>query len=493
MSFFFRKGKSQTRLPSWDFSDILLTLASRTPWTLGDAFQGTQIFGSTGSAKTTASMAMILMAFLRAGMGGIFFTVKPTDTATYLRYCRKAGREHEVILFGPDHPARYNFIGAELERQDRGAGHVENLVSLFSTVLEITERNQSGGATEKEVYWKRTNRQLLRNILELLMQAWGRITIPDIYRLAVSAPVSGEQVHSSTWQDASFCYQCLKAADARCTAERYADLKLATDFFLIEWPNLSEKTRSIVLSTLTSMLDVLNRGIARELLSPKGTTVKPEMACDGKLILIDMPIKVYREVGLMTQIIWKYCFQIAMERRDVAANRRPVFMAIDESHLLITPEDQLFQTTARSSRVAVVYATQSISNYLEALGGDASEAKVHSLLGNLQTQIFHQQTDLKTNEYAAELIGRTKQYFFNSSSSSGPVNWLDVMMGNSTGGSDTSGMSEAFEYEIQPREFTSLRKGGPPDWVADAIVVQGGRRFESTGRCWLPVTIPQQL
>lgn len=491
---FFSKTKPQVKNPQWQLSDTLFYLSDHDRWTIGDAFQGTQIFGSTGSAKTTSSMAMILLAFLRAGFGGIFFTVKPTDTATYLRYCKMAGREQDVVLFGPDHPnARFNFIGSELERVDRGAGHVENLVSLFSTVLELIERNQSEGAAEKEVYWKRTNRQLLRNILELLMQATGRISIPDIYRLAVSAPNSAQQAQSAAWQEVSFCYACLKDADQRCTPERHDDLKLATDFFLIEWPNLSEKTRSIVLSTLTSMLDVMNRGITRQLLSPSVTTLRPEAACDGKLIIIDMPIHVFREVGLTTQIIWKYSFQKAMERRDVTANPRPVFMATDESHFLITPEDQLFQTTARSARVAVVNATQSISNYLEALGGAEAEAKVHSLLGNLQSVLFHQQTCIKTNQFAAELIGRTRQYFFNSSSSSKSVNWFDVLMGHTGDSGNSTGMSEQYEYEVQPSVFPSLRKGGPPHWSADVIVVQGGRRFQSTGGCWLPVTIKQQL
>ena len=250
-----------------------------------------------------------------------------------------------------------------------------NLVGLFTTVLEISERNKSGGGREEDGYWKRTNRQLLRNSLELLVQAKGAITTPELYRLVVSAPTSFEQLQSDAWRASSFCYQCLKEADAKVTPERRDDLQLATDFFCLEWPQLSEKTRSIVLSTLTSMLDVLNRGVVRELLSPTETTVRPEMACDGKIILVDMPLKLFGEVGLFVQTVWKYCFQQAMERRDVASNPRPVFIVVDESHLLATSSDQVFQTTARSSRTAVVYATQSISNYLAAFGGEQPKAR----------------------------------------------------------------------------------------------------------------------
>lgn len=478
---------------AWSLSTPLISLSKSDRWTIGDACQGCQIWGSTGSGKSSGSLAWIIRSYLAKGFGGIFFTIKPSDREVYEGYCRATGRLDDLILFGPDHPARFNFIDAELRRTDRGAGHVENLVALFNTILEMSERNQGGSGHEGEVYWKRTNRQLMRNSLEILVQARGTVTVRDLYRLVISAPTCYEQLQSESWRSSSFCFQCLQEADARSIGARKDDLQLATDFYCVEWPQLSDKTRSIVLSTMTSMLDILNRGVVRELLSPDVTNVTPDMACDGKIFLIDMPLKLYGEVSQFVQVVWKYSFQRAMERRDISVNPRPVFMVVDESHLLASSSDQIFQTTARSSRTCVVYATQSISNYLAAFGGERSEAEVHSLLGNLQTQFFHQQADTRTNTYAAELIGRTKQYFMNSNTSWGPVNWMDVIIGGRTDAGSSAGMSEAYEFEVQPSAFTTLRQGGPPDWLVDAIVVQGGRRFHATGRPWLPVTIRQHL
>ena len=122
-----------------------------------------------------------------------------------------------------------------------------------------------------------------------------------------------------------------------------------------------------------------------------------------------------------------------------------------------------------------------------------SEAEVHSLLGNLQTQFFHQQVDTRTNQYAAELIGRTKQYFFNMNSNRGPSDLGSVLMGGRTDTGSSAGMSESFEFEVQPSEFTRLRQGGPPHWLVDAIVVRGGKPFAATGRPWMPITIRQTL
>jgi hypothetical protein len=320
-----------------------------------------------------------------------------------------------------------------------------------------------------------------------------RLSVPDLYKLVTSAPLSFEQISTQAWKQESFCCQCLMEADAKeKTPRQRADLEVVGSFFLLEWPALSERTRSVVLSTFTSMLDVLNRGLIRELISSPVTNVTPEMAQDGKLILVDLPLKIFGEIGLFVQILWKFCFQRAQERRNVQENPRPCFIVADESHLLAVSSDQTFQTTARSTRTAVVYATQSISNYLAAFGGEKAEAQVHSLLGNLQTQIFHQQADIRTNAYAAELIGRTRQFMVNANHSHQPGDLLDSLLGLRTA-QTSAGVTEIYEWEVQPRTFAQLRKGGPPEWEVDSIVYQGGRKFADTRRPWMPVTFKQQL
>ena len=57
--------------------------------------------------------------------------------------------------------------------------------------------------------------------------------------------------------------------------------------------------------------------------------------------------------------------------------------------------------------------------------------------------------------------------------------------------SQSTGLTEAYEFEIQPTEFTGLKQGGPPDWEVEAFVVQGGKKFHSTGRRWLRVGFDQ--
>jgi type IV secretory pathway TraG/TraD family ATPase VirD4 len=488
----FRRKRSQSaeQNPHWSLSTPILTFSSGDVWTIGDACQGTQILGSIGSGKSSGSLAAICRGLLGAGFGGLFLTTKPSDTQDYVRLCIEQGRERDLIVFSPSGPYRFNPLDAELRRTDAGAGQTQSVVTLLTTLLEVSERNSSHSGGDEGGYWQRTNTQLMRNSVDLQVLAHGKLSSMDLYRLIMSAPTSSEQLSSPDWRAKSYCLQCLDLADQKTKnpVQRH-DLELVADYFLIEWPGLADRTRSVILSMFTSMLDILNRGLVREL---TGTTsnVTPEMTQDGAIIIVDLPIKLYGELGQFVQVQWKHCLQRAQERRDVSGNPRPVFIIADESHLHAVKADQVFQTTARSSRTAVVYATQSISNYLAAFG-EHSEALVHSLLGNLQSQFFHQQADIKTNNYAADLIGRSRQMLFNSSRSTSN-DWFQSLTGQGSP-SVNAGMTESFEYEVQPQAFADLRKGGPPHWIVDGFLYQGGRRFRQTGRPWTPVSFKQHL
>jgi hypothetical protein len=160
----------------------------------------------------------------------------------------------------------------------------------------------------------------------------------------------------------------------------------------------------------------------------------------------------------------------------------------------MTSNDMQFQTTCRASRVATVYLTQNISNVYAALGGgEQGKAQADSLFANLNTKIFHANGDPVTNEWAASLIGRSRQFMTNSSSSYQPGSFLSDLTGFRSVAQNNAGVSEQMDHEVQPRRFTTLRKGGPENgWEVDGIVFQGGRIFMATRKTWMPVTFKQR-
>jgi hypothetical protein len=240
------------------------------------------------------------------------------------------------------------------------------------------------------------------------------------------------------------------------------------------------------------MVDILNRGILRELFSG-GTNITPEAVRDGAIILVDLPVKEFGEVGQFAQVLWKLAFQKSIERRAISDCTRPVFLAMDEAQCFVTANDMQFQTTCRSARVATVMLTQNISNFYAALGGtEKGKAETDSLFANLNTKIFCANGDPVTNDWAASIIGRSRQFFCNSSNSYDPGDWLSGMTGLRGMPHTNTGVTETIEFEVQPRVFTTLRKGGPNAWQVDAVVFQGGRRFARSGKTWMKVAFSQR-
>jgi len=464
----------------------LLYLSEADAWTVRDACEGTQIFGGTGSGKTSGSGAAIAKAFLRAGFGGLVLTAKTDERATWERYAKETGRGSSFVVVSPGEKWRFNFLDYEVRRPGAGAGLTENVVNLFTSVMEVGERRQGQGSNDG--YWNRSLKQLLRNAVDALVIAYGRLSLPEIYDLVASAPHSPDEVQSEAWQGSSFCYRTLIAAETHAPelgGSKERDFDITAKYWLGEFPALAEKTRSIIVSSFTGMADGFLRGSLREIFCTS-TNLLPEFTHEGAVIIVDLPVKEYAEVGQFAQVLMKLMWQRATERRDVLEHPRPVFLWADESQYFITSGDALFQTTARSARACTVYLTQNLPNYRAVLGHD--HAAADSLLGNLQTKIFHANGDHTTNTWAADIIARTWQTRSNASATQNH-NSLDA----SGRGSVTGGASQAVEYQVLPSEFTILRKGGPQaGFAVDGVVFQPGRVWQASRSNHLRVSFSQK-
>lgn len=468
-------------------------------FTFRDAVAGTVIMGATGSGKSSGSGRALASAFLRNGCGGLVLTAKADEVAVWEAYCREARRLDDLVVFDAAGSHRFNFLDYEMTRPGAGAGITENIVNLLSTALEVMERNSAGGSgREDEGFWRRTNRQLTRNAVDLLALAKGRITVPDLYRVVVSAATTPEQFRSEAWRSSSACYRWLTEADKRTMSPRErTDFGIVADYWCLEFPSLSEKTRSVIVATFTSMVDVLNRGILRDLFCGE-TTITPDAIAEGKIIMVGLPVKEFGELGLFANSLWKYAFQRSIERRPIRLDTLPVFLWADEAQHFLNSTDMSFATTCRGARVATVMLSQNYSNFVAALGaGEKGRVEADSLLANLNTKIMHANGDPVTNEWSSGLIGKSIRYMASGNSSRPSDDGLLSLMGvggERQPGSISAGFSESMDFEVQPREFTRLRTGGPENgWIVDGIVFANGKTFKTSGRGWLPVQFRQQL
>ncbi|HEX2839350.1 MAG TPA: TraM recognition domain-containing protein [Phycisphaerales bacterium] len=464
---------------------------------LSAATCGLHCWGVTGSGKSAGTISAVAHAYLNNGFGAVFLTAKPTDAATYFRYARNCGRESDVVLLGPDRPSSLNFM-AEAARG--GAGLVANVTSMLSIVSNLALGAQggggggNGGGREDGSFWQRMELQLLSAAAELLMRAGEPVTTINIERLVAALPASREQVGDDAWLRESYLFHCLRGADDCMTdAEDREDLRRLADYFLKQMPSLSDRTRSTVQSSVLSTLDLCNRQVVRRLIGSPAPTFQMDMLLDGKVLIVDMPCLTYGPLARVVQMTIKECFHLAMNRRDIAQNQRPVALFVDEAQLLVDLErDAAFQTTARASRACVVYATQSLSNYLSEHGA-ASESRTQALLSNLVTQVFHSTTDVKTIEYAQSLFGKRRTLYMNANNQRSTDDWVGQTLGFNNSGGMSAGFSEQLAPLVEAGDFHTLAKGGPQfDWLIEALVYMGGKTFPSTGRPYLPVCFAQE-
>ena len=458
----------------------LLRFGARDFWTMRDACEGTAVFGATGSGKTSGSGQAIAKSLLRAGCGGLVMCAKPDEAALWRRYCQETNRLNSLIIFSPSEPWRFNFLSYELSRPGAGAGLTENLVRLFSSTLEVAERSRGQAANHD--FWERTTKQLLRNCFELVIIARGRLMLAEIYDIIVSAPATPEEVNDAAWQQSSVCWRCIQEGEAKTKNTRQAnDFTLAVKYWLREFPALSSKTRSIITTNLTSMLDIFLRGALRELFCTT-TNIVPEVTHEGAILVLDLPVKEFAEVGQLAQMLMKFVWQRASERRDVRQRGRVSFLWADEAQFFVEPRDAEFQSTARSSRIATVYLSQNIGAYYAHIG----QSETHSVMGNLQTKLFHANGDTLTNNWSSDLFSKSWQMRGSAGAST-----TDGANRQTT--SRNYGASDSLDSEVLPGEFTRLRKGGHEHgYCVEAIAFQGGRIWHETQKNHIKVGFSQR-
>jgi len=490
----------------------LLYFDQYDPLTVANACEGTHVFGGIGSGKTSGSGKALAHAFLNAGMGGLVLTAKPDELATWQRYAEETGRSDDLLIFSPDHSHRFNFLNYESNRTGAGGGQTENIVALFMSVLEAS--NRDGGNSGGDKFWQDATKQLLRNAVDLLRLSQSDIVLSDIVKIINEAPKGAEDIFLNKNPQKSnprfaqtIVGQKIEIIQNRKNNGELSpvdnnDFQQTFDYWIKNFPYIADRTRSSITATFLAMADMFLRGHLSQLFCTN-TTLTPDITFDpnNKIIVVALPVKQWGQVGIVAQVLFKFMWQQAIERRQVEPHTLPSFLWADEAHLFITEYDQEFLTTARSSRACMVYLTQNMPNYLAMLGGRDAQSRVDSLLGNFQTKIFHQNADSVTNTWAAELIGRNLQQRANYSTSHNSGNNSggsesdqggSSSSGNNEGSSSSSGISEQVDYDIMPVEFSRLRKGSSVNnCLVDAIIHQGGRFWEQTGKSYLFTTFDQ--
>lgn len=458
-----------------------------------DAVEGVQIFGGIGSGKTSSSGRLYALKYLEAGFGGLVLTAKKDERKLWEEYCRLAGRTDDLIIVEPGGQHSFNFLNYESSAENNKKTYTDNIVQVLKTVIRSSEE-KSGGKSD-DPFWESAQDMLIANAIDLCLLAYDSVSIDLLYSIALTAPkrdapkqaspVPGSFNHAFEKAQEKIIDKiaALKADDRRlsnnATSNDYDSeqaildhipearlLKSLDQFFLDHYRNLSDKTRSIVEFSFIGFLFRLMREPFRSLFSSKAPTFSPEDCFHQKIILLDLPVKEYHHVGRDAQVMFKYIWQRAMEKRTIDDHSRPVFLWADEAQHFLHEYDAEYQATARSSRIATVYISQNLANYHANMGGIKSEYRVKSFLGTLGTKIFHANADIETNTYASDLIGEA--YVVDRSQTTTIANMF------------SSSKTKSFKLEriVRRETFATLQTGGPRNGhKAQAYVHRQGHVF----------------
>lgn len=423
-----------------DLDARLLRLSEDDYFTVRDALQGVAVTGGIGSGKTSGSGAALAHAYLRAGMGGLVLCAKPEEVTLWQRYARETQRSASLLVIDGQRPG-FNFIAYELARH--GAAGLGSVIDCIMRILEIARAASPNPGRANESFWEDTTRQILRNAVPVLYAATGTVRIADLLRLVREAPTSPEQMRDPAWQQRSFFYAAFQRAASvldEASGER------AASYWQHDFATLDAKTRGNIVISLTTALDRFNHGWLKTLFC-ENTNFVPELSFHGAILLLAMPALTRNEDGIIAQQLIKYLWQRAvLARNGLAENQRerPVFLWADECHLFTNSFDAEFQSLCRGSRCCTVYLTQNLPTYYAKMGGENARDRVHHLLGNFATRIWHNNACTETNEWAARMLGRALQNRNSYNESHGTNTNTGMSMGEGTNWGTQSGSSHGY-------------------------------------------------
>lgn len=458
---------------TWPLDTVLIQLSPSDALTARDLMTGVQIFGASGSGKTSGSLAVLVSAMLRDGWGMLVLTTKPGEADQWERWAARANRTHDVVRIRPDGMHHFNVLEYLNRHPDPGASIATNIGDMLMTLAKHAKPKAQG--TEASEFFAESATRMVTQAIHLLRAASEPLTLQAISKVIAGAPNHPLEVEEPKFAE-GFVATLLKRAQDRGSPQ----VESLCEYWLREYPGMNERTRGDVVSTLTSVIFRFTEPPFRELIaSSRGNSYIPEMVDAGRIMILDCPMITYQQAGRLYQIAMKHLTQQAILRRACTDTTRPVAIIADEAQNFATHADYAYQAICRDFRGCTVYATQTIDNYREAVG---SEASVEALLASLVLKVFHANAG-STNKWAENLIAADwHQSTSESFNQRGERN--DPNFGIST--------SQQVHPQVLAAEFTRLAIGGTRNkGIVEAIVFQPGRIFAQSGKPVIRVAFQQ--
>ncbi len=484
------------RRASFSTHKILWKWSRRDLYRVNDSFEHVAIPGSTGSAKTTASLCPIVQAYAEAGYGGLLMGPKANFAETMERVLSKAGALNRSKRL---RRGQYgiNLIQATADAHGSPDGMEENIIDLIFSGSEVVTRTMGVGSNDP--FWIIAGRSVGKKLVVLDQADNGSVDVRRLMAMCRSIPRSLQDL-GEDWNKRAVLATIERVREKYPVGTNYA-IDEAIDYITVEAPNVGEKALGSIIATLTAYLEpwcdeIVYNAVCKDCEGP-GAWKLSDLREKGLIVICDYPLREgYDNIGAVIGAALKRAVQKQLERelggsrKGGQSDLRPVMLVLDDAGCYANTDDVKFLQTGRESRAAVVWAFHSISVLRDQFGGtDAALNKVKALLSFFMTIIAHQLDDEETGKF---LSARRGQH-------------LVKRIGGSTGesfktGRDKKGqISDNTSYQFVREEvlpywaFSTLARGGEENGGKAETIVLRSKRFKSNdGKRYMKVRAFQE-
>ncbi len=341
-----------------------------------DFCRHTLILGSSGSGKTTRAFNPILLdALTKFEAGGLVLAAKPEGVREAVEICRRAKREFVLVQPGTD------------------AG-----IDLFTGSPDVDSmylRDLFGRCGAEMKPWVDAAVARMKNAFVMLNTAG-----PQYYTFDNLAKYLFDESYANDLR----IYSLTKLRQVREDSAEAWTIRESVDYEDKRYRNFPEQTKASISFACAQLLDPLREFyIVKTFAKPK-SFISINEVFNGLVIILHVPRIRYERAAQAIYTLAKRRFFSAVENRrgdPMLDQDRLVVFGADEYQLCISETDVASLGIVRSSRCAVLAATQGISSLLSVLEKDL----VATAVQNFSQKLLFKTDDIPTLNAFNEVLG----------------------------------------------------------------------------------------
>lgn len=460
-------------------ADSILHLGGNDHLRLADAYSGIGIFGTTGSGKTSSTLAQIVLGLHRhpAKPSLLVCPAKKSDLALHQDLHRRAGSKHRFLVFGEGQT--FNFVDYLITR----AGGVEALLPVLEDLNGLLTR---GRTQTQDGFFQPVGIRTGMEAMRATKLAHG-VTCPHHARDFVASAASTDDELDD---DSRYAVQTLrqlakvKGDEADRCLNYWAEERIRM--------GKSEKTLASVDAVAMNLLNQFTGGPVGRCMGGPTSTVTPEMLEQPTVLFLDFPAL----TGGAPNRLLLAAFMMTVNRYALQRDGGlPIVLIADEFAQFVNPgEDANMAAVLRSHLFGRVLVGQNLPQLAAQLGaGPGGLQEAQSLVANLATVFLHANSCKETNEHFSAVVGEEPVTTTGGTADTGePFNLAGSLMGTWEPRVSVSFHTQ-YRRALLPQTFLQLKTGGPANgYEAEAVVLAANRKF-GNGLSWKRVSIPQVI